>query len=519
MNSTPRAVLAACSLALVSLTLASCSGGTNVPLPVLTATAAPANTPAPTSATLPLSTTPQTSTLPALAGSTASVSLATVAGAPAGASVSVAVSASPPAGAVALASAGRAAQTLRMPQAIVRTVLAYYAFTSSTTVTLNAFPTFVFASSSVPAGTSVHEAYLDGSTATPIYTLDLASGPSGSPLVSSTGKPPTLIAGKIYIFAFYIEQGTGATPAPLPTVAATPTPVPTTAPTAGATPTPAPASAEITIPASITGAAGQFSVTDPTFFNGFAGTHRFGRGGYGSKFATKTLITDCTFTIANGNAIIAGGGKSLTVPLISDNSLSPTQVFGFANKTQLINLFTKAGDGMGIAVANGVITAISGGSAADNPNIFECGVKDASSVYSDRSLDTLTFPATYVAALKAKAGTASVFTVASPTAADLGGASGTVVLGHGTILRGSVTSSVSDCTLTLAGASMTLASASGGFTSTATFGAASSSIQIVSIPTETQYNFLAGNFLMQVNDFGFVFKVSAQSGLDSMQCP
>lgn len=130
---------------------------------------------------------------------------------------------------------------------------------ASATVTLSSFPTFVFSSSQLTAGTTVHEAYLDGTTATALYTLDVASGASGRALVSSTGAPPTLVAGKIYVFAFYIETGSRATPTPLPPVTSTPVPSPTTAPVAG----------DIAIPSTLTGSAlGQYTVTDPAFFNG-----------------------------------------------------------------------------------------------------------------------------------------------------------------------------------------------------------------------------------------------------------
>ncbi|MDQ6941533.1 MAG: hypothetical protein M3169_03350 [Candidatus Eremiobacteraeota bacterium] len=101
------------------------------------------------------------------------------------------------------------------------------------TITLSAFPqyTMSFPAALVPAGTTLHEAFLDGATAQPVYQFDIAFGPNGATLTSTAGAP-TLQAGKTYIFVFYIEVSTGATP--LPTATPMPTAAPTSTPAAGA---------------------------------------------------------------------------------------------------------------------------------------------------------------------------------------------------------------------------------------------------------------------------------------------
>ena len=232
--------------------LSACGGATQSVAPVgipttaptATATPAPATaTPAAGAATLSVVAGPATATLPPVNGGTASVAYNAVSP-PAGASIAVTVSSTAPSGVTALLN------RTRRTQAVSRTTLAYVTWTPSVTIALSAFPqfTFAFPSTVVPAGTTLHEAFLDGSTAQPVYQLDVAFGANGATLTSSVSAP-ALQAGKTYVFVIYLE--TGATPAPTATPSATATPVPTA--------TPAP-SAFLGSPVSITQVANGFPV-------------------------------------------------------------------------------------------------------------------------------------------------------------------------------------------------------------------------------------------------------------------
>jgi streptogramin lyase len=215
--------------------LAGCGGGGGTSVPVLTATPTPS--PVPSVTTLAVGTSPAAQTLPSLNGTTGTVTLTGAAGTPANASVTVAVTTAPPAGIAALASTARSAR------AVTRTPIAYFTFTPNVDIQLASFPTFTiaFPAGLVPAGTAIHEAFLDASTSQPLYTLDIAFGPNGATF-SSSAAAPKLLAGKSYVFAFYYELDANATSAPTttPSTVPTATPVPTASPTATPTSSPSP---------------------------------------------------------------------------------------------------------------------------------------------------------------------------------------------------------------------------------------------------------------------------------------
>ena len=211
--------------------LCACGGGTtSVAPPTSVPTASP--TPAGNTTTLSIATGAATMNLPAVNGATPTVAFDAVSP-PAGASIAVTVSTSPPPGAGALASAGRTPRD-RAARAVTRTTLAYVSFVPSASITFRAFPafTFNFPQSLVPAGTTLHEAFLDGATAQPVYQYDIAFGANGATL-SSTYGTTTLLAGKTYVYVIYLESGT-ASPSPGPT--STPTTAPSTAPSSSPAP-------------------------------------------------------------------------------------------------------------------------------------------------------------------------------------------------------------------------------------------------------------------------------------------
>ncbi|HEY0381836.1 MAG TPA: hypothetical protein VGC72_06530 [Candidatus Elarobacter sp.] len=224
-----------------SAAVTACSGGGATSVPALgtaTPTPAPTATASPNPATLAVTSSPATSAVPPVNGATGTVAFGAV-NPPAGATIAVTVSTTPPAGVTALQSLVRRTKT------ITRTTLGYVTWTPSVTITLSAFPqyTMTFPAALVPAGTTLHEAFLDGATAQPIYQLDIAFGPNGGTL-TSTVSAPTLQAGKPYIFVFYIETDSNATAPP------TGTPVPTAPPTVA--PTSSPSGAFLGSPVTIT---------------------------------------------------------------------------------------------------------------------------------------------------------------------------------------------------------------------------------------------------------------------------
>ncbi len=221
--------LRALALGLLSAAALCACGGTTqsvptaiLPTPVATATPTPA--PVSGSTTLSVAAGPATVVLPQVNGAVPTVAFDAISP-PAGASIAVTVSTTVPAGTLALSGRNRATRS------VTRTTLAYVTWTPSTTIVLRAFPqfTFNFPQSLVPAGTTLHEAFLDGSTSQPVYQLDVAFGPNGATLTSSASAP-TLQAGKQYVFVIYLETGSGATPSP--------TASPTTAPSAAPSVTP-----------------------------------------------------------------------------------------------------------------------------------------------------------------------------------------------------------------------------------------------------------------------------------------
>jgi streptogramin lyase len=215
---------------LCSVGVTACNGGTSsvspISAPTSTPSPAPTASPGPANATtLAVTSAASTSALPTVNGGSASVSFGAVSPPP-GATIAVTVSTTPPAGVTALQNVKRATKS------VTRTTLAYVTWTPSVTISLTSFPafSFTFPASLVPAGTTLHEAFLDGSTAQPVWQLDIAFGANGGTLTSSASAP-TLQAGKQYVFVIYIE--TGATPGtPSPTVA--PTTAPTSPPVSGA---------------------------------------------------------------------------------------------------------------------------------------------------------------------------------------------------------------------------------------------------------------------------------------------
>jgi hypothetical protein len=490
--------LAAISCAAVLF--AACSSGavSTTPLPAATATA----TAAATSATLTVGGS-AAQALPAANGATATVSIAAAAGTPATASVAVTASTTPPAGIATLGAFRRAAQ------AVTRLAEAYYTFVPSVDMQLLSFPAFTlsFPVALLPAGTTVHEAYLDGSTAQPLWTYDIAVGANGSTL-TSTALAPKLIAGKSYVFAFYIETGSAATPSPSPSSA----PTATAAPTSSAAPL-----SDITVPASISTAPVAFtSVSDPAFFNGFVGTHFFGRGGKGAYNGdTPTLINDCNLTVANSTVTVTGGGGTVTAPFLSTNPNYQTLIAGFQDTlhlggSEIITFYDGPGaQAINVVVFAGRVVGVAGGKSG---LWLSCSSSFASNMTTDRTLDTLTFSAATLASMQSRATGSLPATLANLTAADLGGAAGSIAFGRGQLSNGTTGSLVTDCALTISGGTLTLTG--GTFSQTATLtGAASDSVKIVAVqgsPTQYAIEPQNGLIIMYVNNFGNVYKAQGR---------
>ena len=213
--------------ALVATVLLAACGGVNS-LPGAPSTAPTAT---PSSATFAVSTTGVTQTLSVSNGATAQIGVVAAAGSATTTSIVVSSSATAPTGSPTIASGKRHAMS------VSRVPIAYFSFVSSATVQLGSYPSFqiTFPATILPTGTTIHEAFLDASMQPPGYSYDIASGPNAATL-TATGIGPTLLAGRPYIFAFYYESGSAATPSPGPT--ATPNATPT--PTASSTPSPAP---------------------------------------------------------------------------------------------------------------------------------------------------------------------------------------------------------------------------------------------------------------------------------------
>jgi hypothetical protein len=496
---------------------AGCSGGSTSVAPLPAATGMPIASPTPSalpSSATSLAVTPAASTfvLPAVNGATASVTFGAVTP-PAGTTIAVTGSATAPAGITALQSGRRRAQS------VTRTTLAYYSWTPSATVSLSAFPQFTiaFPASLVLAGTTLHEAFLDASSAQPVYQLDVAFGANGSTLTSSA-TAPTLQAGKTYVFVIYLE--TNATPAPT----SSPTSVPTASPTPVATATPA-ASGEITVPASIsTQAVGQASITNIAYFSGFTGTHVFGHGAI-SQFngGTQTPINDCKLTITATDVKLEGGGQTAVNPLISSNINIATQVFGLNDPFALggsehLQFFSMTG-GTNVFIFAGRVTAAS---ASQGGPVISCASENATNIVTDRSLDTLKFPAAALAALSKNAGTNVVYSQASIKASDFGGAAGTAMLGRGVLKNGNGASLVNDCSASVNGGTVTVTANAGAFTRSVTFtGASSDTAQVATVqghPVLYSFTSLAGGpMVMTVNDSGYVTQVNVGSG--TLVCP
>lgn len=252
---------------LAAVALCACGGTTQSVSPLTLPTAVPTASPSPagpSTTTLSVGAGAASATLPAVNGAVPTVAFNAVSP-PAGASIAVTVSSTAPTGFAALQSAARTTRS------VTRTTLAYVTWVPSTTIVLQAFPqyTFAFPQSLVPAGTTLHEAFLDGSTAQPVYQIDVAFGPNGATLTSSASAP-TLQAGKTYIFAIYLETGATASPSPTPTAgpSASPSPVPTASATPSAAPSASPApGAFLKSPVTITKVADGFPVSG-AFYDG-----------------------------------------------------------------------------------------------------------------------------------------------------------------------------------------------------------------------------------------------------------
>lgn len=512
--------LAAASL--IAVVFAACGGGSvaTTPVPAATAAASAAPTVAPTSATLPVGAA-TAQALPVANGSTATVNIAS-SSAPAGASVLVTASAAPPTGIATISALRRSAE------AITRTSLAYFTFVPSVDIQLTNLPTITisFPTNIVGPDVQIHEAFLDASTSAPVYTYDIANGKSGATF-TATPLAPKILAGKSYIFVFYIETGTAATATPSPSATATATASATATPTPVATST-AVAAAEVTVPATISNAAVGINYTsDPNFFTGLAGTHVFGRGGLAAfNGGTPALVTDCRVVLGSGSATVTGGGVSVTAPFISTNPSVQTAVIGSPDSLHVggveqITLYDANGSAIGLFFAAGRITAVSAGKTGVS---LSCSTAFGTNITTDRSLDTIVFSAATISTLTTRAGTANPSTITNIAPSDLGGAAGTVNFGRGTLTNSSgVTTVVTDCMLTLTtGGTVTLTG--GTFSSTATFaGSSIDKLQVVAVqgnPTQFGFQPQNGKILMIANNFGYIQKAqSTGTDLSQLVCP
>ncbi len=501
-------------IAIASVAACGSTGGAQLPL-APSATPVPTATPS-TTTTIAATGTPQA--IPAIGGGTATVSLAAAAGTAASASVSVTASATPPSGTAAISAAARKAL------AIARVALAYYTFVPSVDIQLTSFPIFTvsYPTSLVPAGTTLKEAFLDAASAQPVFTYDIAFGTNGATF-ASTAAAPKLLAGKAYIFAFYYETGSNATPTPTPTTTASTAPTATPSPAPTSTPVPVPGAFDITVPASIMSLTGQVAITDPATFSGFGGAHVFGRGGLvPTIFSAPTLINDCKLTVGTTSLTLTGGGQTIVAPLISTNPNAKTTVIASAISTA-VSFYTLTG-GMTLSITpDGLVNAVSGGNTVGQ-NVIACNRSYASSILADRSSETFVLSPATVAALTAKA--TSVTSTYPIAPSDFGGASGTALIGRGTISVGTTQRRVSDCKLTMTGATVTITADGGAFTRSATFASdPTDSYRYAVVPgAPGEFTFSPTNgvpIFFQANNFGNIIAASARSAdfATTLACP
>jgi hypothetical protein len=507
---TLRLIAAAC----IGAALAACGGGTTNTTPVSIPTATPSA--AASSSTFSPSANAQS--LPVANGATASVTLPVAAGT--SGTVTVTASATAPAGFAQISAFRRSAQ------AVTRNALAYYAFVPSVDIVLTGFPTFTiaFPANIVPVGSTIHEGFLDGSTSQPVWSYDIAVGASGATF-SATASAPKLLAGKSYIFVFYLESGSNATPTPSPA----PTSSPSAMPTATATPTAAPttvAAGEITVPPSISSLPPGISYsTDGAIFSGLAGTHFFGNGGKApSNLDNPTAITDCNLTISGSNVTLSGGGGSETATFVSANPSVKTLLVANADPLNLggietLTFYDATGGGINVVIEGGRVIGAAGGHTG---TFIACTTSYAVNVFTDRSLDTAKLSPATIAALNTRAGSTNPYTASNVTAADFGNASGTVNFGRGVISTLSGTNTiVSDCRATISGNTVTLSG--GSFSNSATFSGASTDhifvLAVQASPTEYALQPENSKVLLLFNNFGFAYKAQSTSNGSTLACP
>jgi hypothetical protein len=275
---------------------------------------------------------------------------------------------------------------------------------------------------------------------------------------------------------------------------------------------------DIKVPATIRmQAPGQASITDATYFDGFAGSHVFGRGGKAPSAAdAPSLITDCKLTVGPSGLVLVGGGETINAPLISTNANAKTLVVAYPDTLKLggvalLTFYAADGSAVSVGITYGLVTAVSGGKTG---TAIVCNKNTATSTTFDRSAETLKLATTALAPFLQKAGTASTYTQKNIVPGDLGGAAGTVLFGRGLLDAAGASRLVDDCKVVVSGGTITVSG--GGVTGIpATFtGAASDAMLFVQTPTDKQFNFQpegGGNATLQVNAFGFVTQATGKA--------
>ena len=319
-------------------------------------------------------------------------------------------------------------------------------------------------------------------------------------------------------------------PSPSPTMAATASPSPL--PTATGAPTVS-SSSEITLSASITGIAASavVKVTDASTLVGFGGAHTFGRGDRttnvgGSNPSVPIQVTDCKLTVGATDITLQGGGLTFTRPLVG-TAPNMTEIRGITapGPIAIQNVAFTDGNGYGIGfntfagkVANIKATsyAISGSTVTITQLV--CGILDATSAFTDRSLDTFTIPNSALASLSSRVGSQSVATLNPAVISDLGGASGSANLGLGS----SGNQLLTDCTASIANGVLSISASGGALTITSTLGSsATDSVIVITIPGQpTRYRFVAAHVTIEVNQFGnIIYATGDTTAAGTYICP
>ena len=135
-----------------------------------------------------------------------------------------------------------------------------------------------------------------------------------------------------------------------------------------------------------------------------------------------------------------------------------------------------------------------------------CGILDATSAFTDRSLDTFTIPNSALTSLSSRAGSQSVATLNPAVISDLGGASGSANLGLGSFGNQLLT----DCTASVANGVLSISIKSASINITSTLGSsATDSVLVVTVPGQpTRYRFVATNVTIEINQFGNIIYAS-----------